>query len=83
MIMHFIGLIAATVVLALWNVISFFVESLLITFVYNLEPNLATKEYRHRSDSSDEETLEIENKYSDNVSPENLSEGILNDQVCF
>ena len=79
MIMHFIGLIAATVVLALWNVISFLVESLLITFVYNLEPNLATKEYRHKSGSSDEESTK--DQYSDDGSV-NPSADIPNDKVC-
>ena len=78
MIMHFVGMIAATIVLALWNVISFSVESLLINFVYNLEPNLATKEYRHISDSSDEESQQIESHASDDIS----SDVALIDEVC-
>ena len=91
LIMHFAGLLAATIVLALWNVLSFFVETVLINFVYNLEPNLATKEYRHKDDSSGDNTKVVDSNNSNNIEDaednfnqgleDTSEEGILNQEV--
>ena len=91
--MHFAGLLAATIVLAAWNILSFIVETILINFVYNLEPNLATKEYRHKDDTSEDNTRVVNSNNSNNAEEnedgfnqgleDTSEEGIFNQEVWF
>ena len=91
--MHFVGLVAATIVLAAWNVLSFFVETILINFVYNLEPNLATKEYRHKDDTSEDNSKVVDSNNNNNTedneanfiqgSEDTSDDCLLNQEVCF
>ena len=91
LIMHFAGLLAATIVLAAWNILSFIVETILINFVYNLEPNLATKEYRHKDDTSEDNTRVVNSNNSNNAEEnedgfnqgleDTSEEGIFNQEV--
>ena len=79
MIMHFAGLLVATVVLAGWNMVSFVVETLLINIVYKMEPNLATKEYRHKEISVENNTNNSNNNESIELSEVSAD---YTEQVC-
>ena len=51
-ILQFAGPLATTIVVALWNVISFFAELALVVVVYRRIPTLAVKAYRKPSSAS-------------------------------